>query len=325
MIVPTISPTLGLYSETPSWGGGGGGTPAGVTPAQTQPASVATGTIGNNLANVAALNSLAQGSGAASGAGQVANLNVALPGAQTGIENLLALSQKDLSGQLDPSTINNIEQAAAERGIAIGDPSSPNANAAMLAALGQTTQQLEQTGAQDLASAVGLAPVGPAYNPQQQQMTPAEALQAENENAQRQQQANEQNAALNAAMMGSRAGGGGMITSGGGGWPSLGVGGGYDSGGMYNPSSGTVIGSGTGTMAGAFGGMTDNGDGTMTDEYGLTYDSMTGLPTDVAGYNQGYDLGTGTEDPYATAPASDYGSTDYGNTDYSGGDYSGDF
>ena len=152
-----------------------GGIPAVPDPSVTQNTSLL-----NNLSNLSNLYNLSLGTGNASGAGGAANLNAALPGATGGIQNLLGLAQGEIAGQIDQPTINNLEQLNAERGAATGQGvGSPNSNAALMQALGRTTQGTEQLGAQNLSTAVGLAPVGPQFNPNQFLVTPEQQQSAQ--------------------------------------------------------------------------------------------------------------------------------------------------
>ena len=63
--------------------------------------------------------------------------------------------ESQLRGQLAPDVLAQIYQAGAERGIATGGAGSPNANAAMMRALGITSQQLQQKGLENLNAAYG--------------------------------------------------------------------------------------------------------------------------------------------------------------------------
>ena len=67
---------------------------------------------------------------------------------------------------------------AAQRGVGFG-ADSPNSNAAYLAALGRTSQQLMSQGQQELTQAIGRTPVGPAFNPGSFLVTPGEQQQAQ--------------------------------------------------------------------------------------------------------------------------------------------------
>lgn len=162
--VPAIPPTAGF--------------PTPISPQTSQDSSIA-----GNLSNVASIASLASGIGGASGAGGAANLQQALPGGQAGLESTLNLGEGLEAGQIPQSTINLLQQQAAERGVATGSPNSPNSNAAYLQALGLTANQLQQQGVADVASAVGQAPTGPQFNPQSQLLTPGEEITADRENA----------------------------------------------------------------------------------------------------------------------------------------------
>lgn len=170
-------------SITSTLGGAFGGVPAPVDPQGAQSAA-----IGGNLSNLSNLYALATGMGTASGAGASANLNTALPGATAGLGSELGLATGELSGMVDQPTINNLEQVAAERGVSTGNIGSPNSNAALMQALGRTTQGTEQLGVQNLTSAISSAPVGPQFDPSTQQVTPGQQISAE--------QVNSSNAAL---------------------------------------------------------------------------------------------------------------------------------
>lgn len=63
-----------------------------------------------------------------------------------------------MKGQLSPDVIANMATAGAERGVAMGSPGSPNANAAYLRALGLSSQGLQQQGLQDYESLLAGAP-----------------------------------------------------------------------------------------------------------------------------------------------------------------------
>lgn len=139
--------------------------PYGGVPAAANPQAAQSESIGGNLSSLAQLYALATGTGAASGAGATSNLNTALPGASAALGSGLNLANTEIAGQIDPATWNNIQQMGAERGVATGSPGSPNSNAALMQALGRTTQGTEQLGIQNLGSLISSAPVGPQFNP----------------------------------------------------------------------------------------------------------------------------------------------------------------
>lgn len=65
----------------------------------------------------------------------------------------------NLSGQLSADVIQQMQQQAAERGIATGSPGSQNSNAAYLRALGLTSMQLQNLGHSQLNEAIARTPV----------------------------------------------------------------------------------------------------------------------------------------------------------------------
>lgn len=69
-----------------------------------------------------------------------------------------------LRGELNQDVINQIAQRAAERGIGTGISGSPSANAALLGALGQTSQQRQAQAEQELTAAMGRVPNVPLTN-----------------------------------------------------------------------------------------------------------------------------------------------------------------
>jgi len=70
-----------------------------------------------------------------------------------------------LAGQVPDDVVNQIIQTGAERGILTGSAMSPNANAAMLRALGLTSLGLQQQGSQNLTAAINDTPVPQLFNP----------------------------------------------------------------------------------------------------------------------------------------------------------------
>ena len=76
-------------------------------------------------------------------------------------QNILGL----LRGQVPEDVTQQIQQRGAERGVAMGSPGSPNANAAWLRALGLTSLGLQQQGEQNLTGAVARTPIPELWNP----------------------------------------------------------------------------------------------------------------------------------------------------------------
>lgn len=71
----------------------------------------------------------------------------------------------ELKGQLPADVIRQIQQAAAERGIATGSPGSDNSNASYLQSLGLTSLGLQHQGSADLSQSIADTPVPQLFNP----------------------------------------------------------------------------------------------------------------------------------------------------------------
>ena len=82
-------------------------------------------------------------------------------GYQVGLDKEMANIQAQLSGQVPQDVINVLGQQGAERGIAMGSPGAPNANAAYLRALGLTSIGQQQQGLQNLSSVIQQVPIQP--------------------------------------------------------------------------------------------------------------------------------------------------------------------
>lgn len=315
-----------MATTSTAYSGAYGGVPAPADPQSAQDAAIS-----GNLGNIANLYNLATGVGSASGAGGAANLNTALPGATAALGTGLNLANSELGGQIDQPTINNLEQVAAERGVSTGSISSPNSNAALMQALGRTTQGTEQLGMSNLSSLISAAPVGPQFNPNTQLIDPNTQLEQQNYNnalaaAPNPAAAGAANlAALKAGTSAGVSAGTAPKALGGGssfGAPVSTAGGGTGSWGgiVYGPQGGSVTG-GNGAMdyfnngqPKIANGQNDNGASAYQQEYGGTlppgtsYDPSSGL---VMNENEGvaYDPYTGLSyDAYTGEVIGDEGS-----------------
>lgn len=67
-----------------------------------------------------------------------------------------------LKGIIPSDVLSQLYQSGAERGIGIGSPGSPNANAAMLRALGLTSLGLQEQGLGDLSKVIAQVPIQPS-------------------------------------------------------------------------------------------------------------------------------------------------------------------
>lgn len=80
----------------------------------------------------------------------------------------MGIIQDQLGGKLSQSLKDQLWQAGAERGVAMGSPEGANTNAALLRAMGLTTEQLQQQGLTNLNAAYKLAaPLNPLGQAQQ--------------------------------------------------------------------------------------------------------------------------------------------------------------
>ena len=78
----------------------------------------------------------------------------------------------ELAGQLPQDVITQMQQQAAERGVATGSPGSDNSNGAYLRALGLNSLALQQQGQQNLSAADARNPAAPIFDPTSQLLTP---------------------------------------------------------------------------------------------------------------------------------------------------------
>lgn len=162
-------PAAGALAGAPafSYAGAYGGIPQVPSPQATQSA-----VLGGNLTNLPQAQQLASQVNTFNNQQAVAPYIANLPNYQNLLGqtsgNALALAQ----GQLPPDVVQAIQQQAAERGVMTGSPGSPNANAALLKALGLTSLQAQQTGLSQFGSLMGLTPTGPLFNPASMFVTP---------------------------------------------------------------------------------------------------------------------------------------------------------
>lgn len=82
-----------------------------------------------------------------------------------------------LAGELDPSVIRRLGQAAAERGVSSGSPMGAGTNAEYLRSLGLTSLDLQNTGQNWLTQATGRNPAAPLFNPASMLLTPEQLAQ----------------------------------------------------------------------------------------------------------------------------------------------------
>lgn len=108
----------------------------------------------------------------------------------TGLEQQSSANiASQLSGELPADVVNQIAQAAAERGVGGGFSGSPNDTAAYLKALGLTSYDMTQQGQSNLSAALGRNPGASTFDPSSLIITPTQAASIAN-----QQYANQLNA-----------------------------------------------------------------------------------------------------------------------------------
>jgi hypothetical protein len=168
---PTTSLTSGPVSGyNPVYGG----VPSVPNPTATQGAA-----IGGNMGNLGGIGQLSQGLGGINAGLGSQPYQQNLPNYQALLGQASGNALSNLQGNLPADVVRNIQQAGAERGVSTGSPSSPNANAAYLRALGLTSLGLQQTGQQQFGQLVGLTPTGPQFNPASLLVSPEQYQQAQ--------------------------------------------------------------------------------------------------------------------------------------------------
>ena len=145
----------------------------GSKPATANPVNTAGQAIKGNTQNLAANSNLTLGSDAITAEGAALPFQMNLPDYNNMLTTATGNVSQELSGQEPQDVQNQLQQAAAERGVATGQgPNSPNANAAYLQALGLNSEQQIQTGQSGLGQLIGETPTGQSTNPSNMFVTP---------------------------------------------------------------------------------------------------------------------------------------------------------
>lgn len=106
-------------------------------------------------------------------AAQTSALNARIPGAADLEKKSSDVIKTELGGGVPPDVLRLLQQQAAERGVGTGiGPTSPNANAAYLRALGLTSLDQIQAGEKNLTAADARNPAAPIFDPTKLLMTP---------------------------------------------------------------------------------------------------------------------------------------------------------
>lgn len=153
VIQQTLSPYAQVTGSAPT-----GESAFGSTPQLPSLQSTQRQAIGGNMTNLGALYGLAGNINQFQNQQAPLGLQENLPGYQNLLGQSSQNTQSLLQGQIPQDVINQLTQQAAERGVAMGSPGSPNANTALLSALGQTSLGLEQQGLQNFQTLAGMTP-----------------------------------------------------------------------------------------------------------------------------------------------------------------------
>lgn len=158
----------GIYS--PAYGG---------VPTMPNPTATAGAAAAGNAGNLPIIEGVAGGANAFNQGQLLGQYNMAIPNYSALTQTASGNAMQELQGKVPQDVINLISQQAAERGITTGSPSSPNANAAYLRALGLTSIGQEQTGMSNLDQLVKDAPIAPLFNLASMMVSPEQQQEAE--------------------------------------------------------------------------------------------------------------------------------------------------
>jgi hypothetical protein len=143
------------------------------------PGASAGSAIGSNIGNLGQIYNLSGGVNAFNEQQLINQLIAGLPGYQANIGAASANTASNLAGMLPPDVINQMQIAAAERGVATGSPGGPGANAAYLAALGRSSLDLQTLGDRQLTEQIGRTPKAPLFDPSRMFITPEQVQEAQ--------------------------------------------------------------------------------------------------------------------------------------------------
>jgi hypothetical protein len=170
-------PAAGTLPGAPAFGyvGAYGGIPQVPSPGASQAAAIAA-----NLGNTGQLFNLAGQTNQFNNAQALAGLQANLPGYDAMAAQASQNIAGNLAGNVAPDVWRNLQQMNAERtGMTGIGPDAPNANAALLRSVYDTTSQLQNLGQQQLSQAVARTPVGPQFNPASQYISTNDWQQAQ--------------------------------------------------------------------------------------------------------------------------------------------------
>jgi hypothetical protein len=155
---------------TPQFGG---------KPAVPSPVATAGAATAGNLANYPAINELTGNINTTNREAVLANVGANIPNYTGLIGQRSGNIQANLAGEVPKDVQNLLQTQAAERGIAAGIPGSQAIDYSNLASLGLTSLQRQDTGAQQLGSALSTVPNTPIADPSSMMVSPSDVQSAQ--------------------------------------------------------------------------------------------------------------------------------------------------
>lgn len=134
---------------------------------------------GANARMLPTFTTMGSGITAASEESLLNNLRMALPGYDTSVGKSMSNIGSLQRGEIPTDVSNLLKQQAAERGIATGLYSSPNSNAALMSALGQTSLGLQNEGEKQMTALVGRTPQAQPFDVSRLFMNPSDLYESQ--------------------------------------------------------------------------------------------------------------------------------------------------
>jgi hypothetical protein len=156
---------LPSFNYNPAYGG---------TPAVPNPTTTALQSIEGNTSNLGANSNLTIGNAETNAEAAGAAIGTNLPGYAGLVGQQSSNIMSELEGVLPADVLAVLQQDAGQRGIGTGQTNSPNDTTSWLQSLGLNMLGVEQTGTNNLQTAIGETPTGPAVSATSNEVTPAQ-------------------------------------------------------------------------------------------------------------------------------------------------------
>jgi len=153
--------------------------PYGGKPAVPDPGASARSAIGSNIGNLGQLYQLGGDVNAFQQEQLLGQYGQAIPGYENLVGKAASNVGSQLAGNIPSDVVNQIVQSAAERGVYTGNIGSPNANAALLRAMGLTSLGMQQSGQAGLISLTGAAPIAAPFDISRMFINPSDVQEAQ--------------------------------------------------------------------------------------------------------------------------------------------------